>query len=61
MCGGPGDPNGGGGGNVGWHGEPPWGRCAERRAQTAASMAEGMGTHGVGGFSLGGGMVPDLK
>jgi hypothetical protein len=67
LRGGPGDPNGGGGEGgggfhgAGWYGGPPQGWCAVRRVQAAASVAEGTGTHGISGFSLGGGMVPDLK
>jgi hypothetical protein len=52
---------GGGFHGAGWYGGPPQGWCAVWRMQAAASMAEGTGTHGISGFSLGGGMVPDSK
>jgi hypothetical protein len=47
--------------SAGWYGGPPQGRYAVRRVQGAVSMAEGTETHGISGFSPGGGMAPDLK
>jgi hypothetical protein len=59
-----GDPHGAGGGGAAWRG-PAWrttlGVEHSVVCEVVASTVEGAGTHAINGFSLGGGMAPDLK